>query len=95
MIVYESYYITKIIKLKLSKSDVGQFEKDKIMQGTQITIHKVNSGYQQDYGYHTWVVDSVVSLDIVPTIKVFDPLDASKNTYLAWFRGGEWVVDFD
>ena len=65
------------------------------MQGTEITIHKINSGYGQDYGYHNWVVAHVVKLDIVPTIRVFDPLDQSRTHYLAWFRNGEWVVDLD
>ena len=51
------------------------------MQGTQITIHKINSGFKQDYGYHNWVVSEVVKLDIVPTIKVFDPLDHSCLLY--------------
>ena len=65
------------------------------MQGTQITIHKINSVFKQDYVYHNWVVAFVVRLDIVPTIKVFDPLDQSRTHYLAWFRDGEWVVDLD
>ena len=64
------------------------------MIGEKITIHKVNSGYKQDYGYHEWKVLDIVRLDGVPTIKVFDP-EYPINDYLAWFRGGEWVVDLD
>ena len=65
------------------------------MQGTRIKIHKINSGYKQDYGYHEWVVACVVRLDGIPTIKVFDPLEQRRTHYLAWFRDGEWVVDLD
>ena len=64
------------------------------MQDTRIKIHKINSGYKQDYGYHEWVINYVVRLDGIPTIKVFDP-EYPINDYLAWFRDGEWVVDLD
>jgi len=61
----------------------------------QVTCHKINSGYGQDYGYHTYIVKEVVTLDPVPTIKVFHHADMTQLVYLAWFRNGEWVVDLD
>jgi hypothetical protein len=70
------------------------------MQGMKVTCRKINSGYGSDYGYDTYEVTEVVSLDGVPTIKV----NATKSLgndgcmtseLLAWFRDGEWVIDLD
>tara|TARA_R100001443_G_C3334938_1_gene173175 strand:- start:413 stop:625 length:213 start_codon:yes stop_codon:yes gene_type:complete len=70
------------------------------MQGLKVTCRKVNSGYGSDYGFDTYEVTDVVSLDGIPTIKVKETDSIGKirpfsNELLAWFRDGEWVIDLD
>tara|TARA_E500000305_G_C3958462_1_gene205841 strand:- start:738 stop:935 length:198 start_codon:yes stop_codon:yes gene_type:complete len=65
------------------------------MQGLKVTCRKVNSGYGSDYGFDTYEVTDVVSLDGIPTIKVKSVDDFMSSELLAWFRDGEWVIDLD
>lgn len=65
------------------------------MQGLKVTCRKVNSGYGSDYGFDTYEVTDVVSLDGIPTIKVKATDGVMSNELLAWFRDGEWVIDLD
>lgn len=60
---------------------------------SKVNCRVINSGYKQDYGYKVYNFVEVVSLDGVPTIRVKS--DDSDYTYLAWFRNGNWVLDFD
>lgn len=60
----------------------------------KVYCHVINSGYGEDYGYKMYDFVELICLNGTPTIKVRDE-SRFHAVYLAWFRNGEWVVDFD